>query len=89
MNHTIVIGGILTLIVCLLLFGARIKPIRFIGMVFVKLAIGALLLFVVNMVGIQFDFHLPINVGTTVVSGLLGLPGLFALIIIKLYIIPS
>lgn len=89
MNHAVVIGGILTLIFCLLLFGARVKPIRFIGMLFVKCAIGALVLFVVNMIGGQFDFHLPINVGTTVVSGLLGLPGLFALIIIKLYIIPG
>ncbi|WP_020063143.1 pro-sigmaK processing inhibitor BofA family protein [Bacillus sp. 123MFChir2] len=89
MEHSLIIGGILTLIFILLIVGASIKPFRFVGGLLVKIVIGALLLFAVNIVGAQFNFHLPINVGTTFVSGFLGLPGIGALIVIKLYILPG
>lgn len=89
MERSLIIGGILTLIFLLLIVGAPTKPFRFVGRLFVKIVVGALLLFAVNMVGTQFNFHLPINIGTTFVSGFLGLPGIGALIVIKLYILPS
>ncbi|ENQ3108670.1 inhibitor of the pro-sigma K processing machinery [Bacillus sp. 491mf] len=89
MERNLIIGGILTLIFLLLIVGAPTKPFRFVGRLVVKIVVGALLLFAVNIVGTQFNFHLPINAGTTFVSGFLGLPGIGALIVIKLYILPS
>ena len=75
------------LILLLLSKGAPIKPLRFIGTTFVKLLIGALLLFFLNTLGNQFDVHVPINLITSAVSGLLGIPGLFALVAIEMWII--
>ncbi|HDX9579931.1 pro-sigmaK processing inhibitor BofA family protein [Bacillus cytotoxicus] len=89
MERSLIISGILTLIFLLLIVGAPTKPFRFVGRLLVKIVVGALLLFAVNIVGTQFNFHLPINVVTTFVSGFLGLPGVGALVVIKLYILPS
>lgn len=89
MNSTLVIGGILTLLFVLLIFGVSMKPLQFIGKMFVKVIIGVVLLFAVNVVGTYFGFHIPINLGTTSVSSVLGIPGICALVIIKLYIMPG
>lgn len=76
----VMIGG---LIVLLLLIGAPLKPIRWIGGAIIKLIIGALCLFFLNLFGTSINLHIPINLVTTSVSGLLGIPGLCALIAIK------
>ncbi|WP_243525393.1 pro-sigmaK processing inhibitor BofA family protein [Bacillus pseudomycoides] len=89
MNSTLVVGGILTLVFVLLIFGASMKPLQFIGKIFVKVIIGVVLLFAVNVVGTYFGFHIPINLGTASVSSVLGIPGICALVIIKLYIMPG
>ncbi|KEK21789.1 pro-sigmaK processing inhibitor BofA family protein [Bacillus gaemokensis] len=89
MNATILIVGILTLVFMLLIFGTSLKPLQFIGKVFVKVMIGVALLFVVNVIGTYLDFHIPINIGTASVSSFLGIPGICALVIIKLYIMPG
>jgi inhibitor of the pro-sigma K processing machinery len=79
-----VLGG---LILLLLFLGAPVRPLRFIGQLFIKVIIGALLLFFVNAFGTSLDLHIPINLITASVSGFLGIPGLAALIIIKTMII--
>lgn len=89
MNSTLVIGGILTLVFILLIFGASTKPLQVIGKLFVKVMVGVVLLFAVNVIGTYFGFHIPINLGTTSVSSVLGIPGICALVIIKLYIMPG
>lgn len=83
MEPIVLILGISGLIIVLLLVGAPIKPIKFVGQLATKLVIGALLLFFANAFGTSLGFHIPINFVTSSVSGFLGLPGLAALIIIK------
>ncbi|MFA8439008.1 pro-sigmaK processing inhibitor BofA family protein [Pueribacillus sp. YX66] len=82
MDSIVVISIVACLIVFLLLFGAPMKPLRFIGQGFIKLMIGALLLFFLNVIGGQFHVHIPINLVTVSVSGFLGIPGLAALVAI-------
>ncbi|PQZ45676.1 transcriptional regulator [Bacillus sp. MYb209] len=88
MNSTIIIVGILALVFIFLVFGVSAKPIRFIGKALFHVTLGIALLFIVNVAGTYFDFHIPINMGTATVSSLLGMPGVTALVIIKLYIMP-
>ncbi len=78
------LGG---LIVVFLFVGAPLKPIRLVGQGVVKLLIGALFLFFLNVIGTQFGIHIPINLATSAVSGFLGIPGLFALVAIDTWII--
>lgn len=74
------IGGIILL---LLIIGTPLKPLRFAGAVAMRVIIGALLLFFLNTFGQAAGLHVPINIFTAGVSGLLGLPGVGALVAIK------
>jgi inhibitor of the pro-sigma K processing machinery len=84
----IVVVSITGVLILLLLFiGTPFKPIRFLGQGVIKILIGALLLFFLNAVGNQFGLHIPINLITSSVSGLLGIPGLCALVVIQTMIL--
>ncbi|WP_044895418.1 pro-sigmaK processing inhibitor BofA family protein [Bacillus alveayuensis] len=87
MEPIILIIGISGFILMLLLVGAPLKPVKLIGQLATKLVIGALLLFFLNAFGTSIGLHIPINVVTSSISGLLGLPGIAALIIIKTVIL--
>lgn len=78
------LGG---LILLLLFLGAPVKPIRFVGQGVVKILIGALFLFFLNVIGNQFGIRVPINLITASVSGFLGIPGLFALVAVQTWVI--
>lgn len=84
----IVIAAILGLVVLLFLFlNAPLKPIRWISQGVVKLLMGALFLFFLNIIGSQFGLHIPINLVTSAVAGLLGIPGTLALVAIEMWIV--
>lgn len=76
----IIMGGIIGL---LLILGAPIKPMQFLGRALVKIIIGAIALFVINSIGTLIGFHIPINLMTASVSGFLGFPGMITLIAIE------
>jgi len=79
-----ILGG---LILLLLFSGAPIKPIRFVGQAAIKLLIGALFLFFLNVTGNHYGVHVPINFATSAVSGFLGIPGLFALVAVQHWVL--
>jgi inhibitor of the pro-sigma K processing machinery len=83
----VVISVLGAVILLLLVIGLPIKPIQFLGQGIIKLLIGALFLFFLNLLGNQFGIHIPINFVTSAVSGFLGIPGLFALVAIEMWII--
>lgn len=87
MNSTVILSIAVGLIVLLLLFGATFKPFRFVGKLAVKFIIGGILLFFLNTIGTNFGLHIPINASTTVVAGILGIPGIAALVVIKMFIV--
>ncbi|TCP22115.1 inhibitor of the pro-sigma K processing machinery [Scopulibacillus darangshiensis] len=88
MDPVILISIFVGMGLILLFIGAPLKPMRFAGKVVVKLLIGALMLFLLNTFGTSFNIHVPINAITTCVSGLLGIPGVAALVVIRYFILP-
>lgn len=62
------------------------RPVRWIGFAAMQVVIGAILLFFANLIGEMASFHIPINPITAMLVGFLRLPGLAALIVIKLWI---
>lgn len=86
-NPIILISIVVAVIMLFLLFGAALKPFRFVGRLVVKLIIGGLLLFFLNIFGTSFGLHVPINAITTVVAGILGIPGIAALVLIKVFMV--
>ena len=51
------------------------KPLRFVIKIGVNVVLGALIIWVLNMVGAPIGLELPLNVVTAVTAGFLGLPG--------------
>ncbi|CAG9623554.1 pro-sigmaK processing inhibitor BofA family protein [Sutcliffiella rhizosphaerae] len=82
-----VIGLIGGLILLVLMVGTPLKPLRFAGHTLIKIMIGALFLFFLNAFGNSYGIHVPINFVTSAVSGILGVPGVAALVIIQMYLI--
>ncbi|QFT87096.1 Sigma-K factor-processing regulatory protein BofA [Bacillus sp. THAF10] len=87
MEPMFVIGLIGGLILLVLIVGTPLKPLQFAGHMVIKVIIGALFLFFLNAFGNSMGIHVPINFVTSAVSGLLGIPGVVALVIIQLYIV--
>ena len=87
MDSVLVISILGGLILLLLVVGAPIKPLRFIGQGAVKLMIGALFLFFINAFGSLIDYHIPINIFTASISGFLGIPGVVLLVAIEYFIL--
>lgn len=87
MGSTWVIFIMVGLIILLLFVGAPVKPLRFIANSTVKLGIGILFLFFLNVFGGAIGLHVPINLFTVVVSGFLGVFGVASLAAIHLFII--
>ncbi|MCP8617170.1 pro-sigmaK processing inhibitor BofA family protein [Salirhabdus salicampi] len=88
MNSYLVIGVILVVILLFLLKGVPLKAVRLLSSGLVKVLIGALLLFFLNVFGANFGLHVPINLFTVFVSGFLGLPGLASLVAIHIILLP-
>ena len=83
-------NNIITYLACIcfiFIFGRIfIVPIKKILKLILNSVLGALTIFIINLVGASFGFHIGLNIFTSVVVGLLGLPGAVCLIIVKLLI---
>lgn len=87
LSSTVIISIVVGLIVLVLFVGAPIKPMRFLGQGVVKLAIGVLFLFFLNVFGGAIGLHVPINIVTTAIAGFLGIFGLASLTAIQIFLI--
>lgn len=87
MSATIVISIMVISIGILLFVGAPLKPVRWTGQVFAKLAVGALLLFFFNVICGAIGLHIPINLFTVITTGFLGVFGLASLSAIHIFIL--
>ena len=63
-----------------------IVPIKWIVRLIINSLLGALLLYIINLVGGAWSLHIGINVITSVVVGLLGIPGAILLTVLQLLI---
>lgn len=72
-------------LIVFLFMGDYVKKFLKIGWyILIQVALGALFIFLFNIFGQLVDIYIPINMITAIVVGILGIPGLGALIILKL-----
>ncbi|MFC4077193.1 pro-sigmaK processing inhibitor BofA family protein [Salinithrix halophila] len=64
-----------------------IQPLRWLWSGILYTAVGALVLFLLNLAGELFDFRIPVNPITSFIVGILGMPGLIYLILVKVFLI--
>jgi len=60
---------------------------RFIGQSAIRVTIGILFLFFVNVFGASIGLHIPINIFTVLISSILGLFGVISLACIHLFLL--
>jgi len=61
-----------------------VKPFRWVLKIVFNSLLGVIFLWVINIIGQGLGFHIPINLLTILIVGLLGIPGLIVLIVFKL-----
>lgn len=84
-------NNIITYIACiffLFIFGKIfIVPIKIIWKLIINSLLGGLIIFIINFIGSFFEFHIGLNLITSIFVGLLGIPGAIVIVIIKLFLI--
>ncbi len=58
-------------------------PLRSIIKLIINIAIGLLLILLVNIFGVNIGLHIPFNIVTAIIAGILGVPGVICLIILN------
>lgn len=80
---------ILTFIACILIilvFGKSFYlPIKRVVKLVANSVLGALIIFIINLVGTSFEFHIGFNIFNAVVVGILGIPGAILLVLLKIF----
>ena len=64
-----------------------ILPLKFIAKLFLNSFIGAGIIFIINLIGSLFSFHIGLNFFTIIFVSILGIPGALLLTIIKLILL--
>ena len=82
-SYTIII--FLGCIMGIILFGKMlILPIKLIIKLILNSILGGLIIVVINWLGTAFNFHIGLNIFTSIFVGILGIPGTVLLAIFKL-----
>ncbi|MBO1004480.1 pro-sigmaK processing inhibitor BofA family protein [Pseudogracilibacillus auburnensis] len=84
---TMIIIGIIGLVIVLFIIRAPSKASKILGHGAIRLTIGVLLLFFLNVFGGSIGLHVPINIFTVLVSSVLGIFGVTSLAAIHLFIL--
>ena len=83
-------GNLITYLACicfLFIFGRIfIVPIKKTLKLVFNSILGGVVIFLINLIGANFGFHIGLNIFTSIIIGLLGLPGVVCLIVVKLLI---
>ncbi len=85
MDITVIISFV-TCIIFLLIFGkVLLFPMKKIIGIVLHSLLGGLLIWIINIVGTSFGFHIGLNIISAVIVGLLGIPGAILLILLKIF----
>ena len=63
-----------------------VLPIMKIMKLILNSVLGAGLIYLINLIGNAFEFHIGLNIVTSIFVGILGLPGAILLIIVKIFL---
>lgn len=85
------INIIITFFACILvlfLFGRIfIVPLKSIIKLIFNSILGGILIYIINLIGTEYNFHIGLNIFTAIIIGILGIPGAGLLIILKIFFI--
>ena len=86
MDDGTILAYLAGIIIIFLLGRLFIIPLKLICKLILNSILGGVLIFVINLIGAIWDFHIGLNVVTAIFVGILGIPGSVVLILLKLLI---
>lgn len=86
MNINSIIIYLACLIVLFIIGRVFFLPLKRIVKLLLNSVLGGVFIYIVNIVGASFNFHIGLNIGTAIFSGILGIPGVALLVILRLII---
>ena len=63
-----------------------IVPIKTVLKLAINSILGGVLIYIINLIGGTFGFHIGLNLITSICIGILGIPGAILLVVLKLFI---
>lgn len=75
------IGAIILLVIIAKIF---LFPIKLIVKLIINSICGAILIWIVNLIGVNFGVYIGINVFTALFAGILGMPGAIILLLLAI-----
>lgn len=82
-------NAIITFFICIIvifILGKFLLHFKNVLKILINSILGGLLIYIINIIGINFNFHIGLNIFTAIFVGILGVPGAVLLIILKLII---
>lgn len=74
--------------ICVIFIFGRIfiVPLKRLLKIIINSILGGVLIYIINLIGSTWSFHIGLNIFTSILIGILGLPGAIVLIIVKLLV---
>ena len=82
-NALVIFGCIVVLWIIGKIFSV---PLKALFKLIINSVLGGLLIFIINLIGVVWNFHIGLNIVTAILVGILGIPGAVLLVILKLFI---
>lgn len=80
-------NNIITILACIffifIIGRIFILPLKSIMKLVLNSIFGGILIYVINIVGAVFNFHIGLNIVTSICIGILGIPGAILLVVLK------
>jgi inhibitor of the pro-sigma K processing machinery len=84
MNNWLVVLAWIAGILIVLVFGKALAlPMKIILRLIINGILGGIAILIINFIGSYFGFNISLNVVSALIAGVLGLPGMILLIILK------
>ena len=82
-NYLVYIASIIFVFIFAKIF---LVPLKSVFKLILNSILGGVLIYIINIVGMLFDFHIGLNIVTSILIGVLGVPGAILLVVIKLLV---
>lgn len=84
MDFNIIFTFLACIILLFILGKIFVWPLKSILKLAFNSILGGVLIYIINIVGMNFNFHIGLNLLTAIIVGILGIPGAALLIILKI-----
>ena len=84
-NFATIVGYLLGILIVFVVSGVCLKPLKYIARFLINSFGGILLAMGINAIGAYWGIHIGINPFTALIIGILGIPGVIAVLIAQIF----